>query len=419
MFNLRLDSTNKLKALYAIVFVNLAYATIYFSPGIPHGGQSPLLFLFLLSIPLLFSKECYQGLDKKFLFALVFVFIAAIPLAIKSGEGEALDAPSRFLIMAVTFIALYRSPINGKWLLRSAMLACALAFAVACFELATTNNNRVNIGIGILESAYTLSLLVFTCLIAFIQEQERKWKVLALLSLALGFIAISQTGTRGAWLAILITGIVFLRLISPTNFVKALLVGSLLFGVTGVAGYKLSQNIEKRVDSTIDELTSFGNFDRFTSTNLRLIYWEHAWEGFMQSPLTGLSYEENASLRREFKDRYQTHIVGTDDGRSSSHNEILNAMVQKGIIGLLAILLVYLIPLKHFINKLRSDYPAVKNYAISGICSISAMMVSGLTEAPLMHTSVSVTYGMMLILLYHAIRTEEFTQKEGLCSPSS
>lgn len=417
MVNINIAYPDKFKALFTFIFVNLAYATIYFSPGLEHGGQAPLFFLFLLSLPLLLSRKCYQDFDFKFLISLLFVFIAAIPLAIKSGEGEALDAPSRFLIVSVVFIALYRVPINGKWLLRSTMLACTLAFAVACYELATTNNNRVNIGIGILESAYTLSLLVFTCLIAFLDEQERKWKVLALLSLVLGLIAISQTGTRGAWLAILITGIIFLRLISPTNFVKTLLIGSLLCGVTGVAGYKLSKNIEERVDSTVDELTSFGNFDRVTSTNLRLIYWEHAWEGFTQSPLTGLSYEENASLRREFKDRYQTHIVGTDDGRSSSHNEILNAMVQKGIIGLMAILLVYLIPLKHFINKIKSNYPAVKNYAIAGICSISAMIASGLTEAPLMHTSVSVTYGMMLVLLYHAIRNEELRHKETSCSP--
>lgn len=417
MIKLNSDFQDKLKLIFGFIFVNLAYATIYFSPGIDHGGQTPLFFLFLLSIPLLCSKACYQNIDKKFLFSLVFVFIAAIPLAVKSGAGEALDTPSRFLIIAIVYIALSQAPIKGELVLRSAMLACVIAFVVACHEVLTTKATRVNIGIGILESAYTLSVLLFFCLIACVYSQSKKWKLIAAISLGLGALALAQTGTRGAWLATIITAIIFLRIVSPTNFFKILLIGGVLSLTAFAAGYNFSTVIEKRVDATIKELRFFGELNRSTSTNLRLIYWEHALEGFQDSPLTGLSYQENASLRKDFAKRYNVHMVGTEDGRSSSHNEILNAMVQKGIIGLMAILLVYLIPLKHFLNKLKSTQQSVKSYAVAGVCTISAMFISGLTEAPLMHTSVSVTYGMMLVLLYHAIRNEEHKHKETSCSP--
>ncbi|MGI1671875.1 MAG: O-antigen ligase family protein [Neptuniibacter sp.] len=422
MVVLNVRSDNKLATISAFVFVSLAYATIYFSPAIPHGGQGPLLFLFFISIPLAFSKKCFQHLDKKFFFAFIFVFLAAIPLAIKSGEGEALDAPSRFLIIAIVFLALYRIPIDGKWVLRSAMLACLIAFIVSCHEVLITNAPRTNLGIGILESAYTLSMLVFICLSALIIERDKFWKLLTIISIIAGTIALIQTGTRGAWLATVITGILFIKLIATKQNNRQISFGIIIALFFVSLGYTSSDTLRKRVNSTVKEIQSYGEFKRMraTSTNLRLIYWEHAWEGFKQSPLTGLSYKDNALLKQHFADKYKLRMTGAKDGRSSSHNEILNAMVQKGLLGLMAIIIIYLIPLKHFAKKLKSTNQTVRFYAISGICTISAIAVSGLTEAPLMHTSVSVTYGMLMILLYHSIRNQELAdQKESSCSRSS
>lgn len=420
MVDLNVRNDNKPAAIFTFIFVSLAYATIYFSPGIPHGGQGPLLFLFLISIPLAFSKKSFQNLDKKFFFAFVFVFLAAIPLALKSGEGEALDAPSRFLIMAIVFLALYRIPINGKWVFRSAMLACLVAFILALYEVVVTKTYRVNLGIGILESAYTLSMLIFVCLSAAMVERDKVWKLIAIFSVIAGSTALLQTGTRGAWLATILAGIIFLKLLSSKRCYKTIIITLTIILVTVFVSYNTSITVSKRVNSTIKELKLFGDMKRKTSTNLRLIYWEHAWEGFKQSPLTGLSYQDNANLKRQFKEKYKVRLTGMKDGRSSSHNEILNAMVQKGLLGLMAIILIYLIPLQHFAKKLKSTNQPVRFYAISGICTISAIAVSGLTEAPLMHTSVSVTYGMLLILLYHSIRNQELAdQKDLSCSPSS
>jgi len=420
MVVLNVRSENKLATISAFVFVSLAYATIYFSPAIPHGGQGPLLFLFFISIPLAFSKRGFQNLDKKFFFAFVFVFLAAIPLAIKSGEGEALDAPSRFLIIAIVFLALYRIPIDGKWVLRSAMLACLTAFIVAVYEVATTKTFRVNLGIGILESAYTLSMLIFVCLAASIVERNKIWQFIAIISVIAGTAALLQTGTRGAWLATVIAAIIFLKLLSSKRCYKRVIIGLIVVCITVFISYSTSITVSKRVNSTIKELQFLGEAKRVTSTNLRLIYWEHAWVGFKKSPITGLSYQENAILKQQFVKKHQVRLTGVKDGRSSSHNEILNAMVQKGLLGLMAIILIYLIPLKHFAKKLKSTNQTVRFYAISGICTISAIAVSGLTEAPLMHTSVSVTYGMLMILLYHSIRNQELAdQKDLSCSPSS
>ncbi|MFY0678179.1 MAG: O-antigen ligase family protein [Neptuniibacter sp.] len=420
MVDLNVRNDNKIATILAFVFVSLAYATIYFSPGIPHGGQGPLLFLFLISIPLAFSKKSFQHLDKKLFFAFVFVFLAAIPLAIKSGEGEALDAPSRFLIIAIVFLALYRIPIDGKWVLRSAVLACLIAFFVSFHEVITTGTSRTNIGIGILESAYTIAMLVFICLSALTTERNKFWKVLAAISIIAGSTSLIQTGTRGAWLATFITTIVFLTFLSTRKNIKLVAIAGLISILTISFGYNYSGTVSKRINSTVYELKNLGNFNEATSANLRLLYWKHAWEGFKLSPITGISYQENANLRLQFATEYKVHMVGVNDGRSSSHNEVLNAMVQKGIIGLVAVFLIYLIPLQHFARKLKSTNQTVRFYAISGICTITSIAVSGLTEAPLMHTSVSVTYGMLMILLYHSIRNQELAdQKDLSCSPSS
>lgn len=417
MVNLHITSQDKLKKLFTFIYVNLAYATIYFSPGVEHGGQIPLFFLFLLSIPLIFSKKCYIDIDKKFIVAFALMFVSAIPLAVKSGAGEALDAPSRFIIIATVFTALYRIPVTPKWLIRSAILACSIATGVYFFEIlaaSTRRIHRVGLGIGILESAYTLTIMFFICITGFLIEKDRIWKVMTVISAVAAIIIIIQTGTRGAWLAVLITGLIYMRFLAPTLFWRRALMISVSCSVILILSYNLSSTVSKRVDTSVTEFQLLGKLEKATSTNRRLIYWEQALEGFFQSPLTGINYEENAQLRRKYAKQYNVKLTGTDDGRSSSHNEILNAMVKKGMFGLIAVLLIYLLPLKHFLRKLKSTQPAVKPYALAGISTISVMFISGLTEAPLMHTSVSVTYGMVLILLYHSIRNEEIS-----CSPSS
>lgn len=402
----------------AFIFINLALAAIYFSPALNHGGQGPLLFLFLLSIPLLLSKQRWQLLDTKFVAPFIFIFMAAIPLAIKSSDGEAIDAPSRFLIVSVVFIAFYGFKFDGKWILRSAMLASALAFLFAVYETSQTGTHRVNLGIGILESGYTLAIMLFACMLAVTQETTAKWKSLAGISTILCVIALLLTGARGAWLAVILTSPVFILLTCKKNAFKTLLVTGVLLILTCTSLLNVSDTFKKRVNSTVKELKLIGELEKSTSTNQRLIFWLHAWEGFKTNPITGISYQENASLRSEYSKRYNLHLPGTEDGKGSSHNEILNAMVQKGIIGLAAILLIYLIPLRHFLKKLKSQNSSVRSYSIIGICTISVIAISGLTEAPLMHGSVSVTYGMMLILLYHAIRnTELSTTGTSTCSP--
>ena len=130
-------------------------------------------------------------------------------------------------------------------------------------------------------------------------------------------------------------------------------------------------------------------------------FWHIAIDCFTESPLWGVSYERRAEIIENYIDRNNAAQFINVDGRSSSHNEILNAMSKKGYLGLLAILFLYFVPLHFFIRHLKRNHCDESRYASMGaIGVVVAMIICGITEAPLMNVRVATAYGFIMVFLY-------------------
>jgi len=385
------------------VFSVLSILAIAMSPGIKSAGQLPVLILFFISLIFCFRKPHLSKSDYALISALVFMVVSAIPQAIMSQQGQPLDGPSRYLIAAIIFIAL--SHIKTSPLLIIYGIAGSAMFTILAggYEMVTTNHSRLNLGIGIIESGTVLSMIVSIALPFIALPSQKRLRPLLIFVLLTCLFFMIATGARGSWLAVIISTSVFIFLKYQK---KRLIIFSALFItllISGTVTYYSSERFSQRIDASIVEISSLHDTNIATSTNLRLLMWNHAWEGFKQGPLFGISYKENARLKRQSIEKNNTTEVYSADGRGSAHNEILTSMLYKGIVGLLALLCLYLVPLLIFLKHIKNSHPKIQALALAGICCVTSAFISGLTEAPLMHTSVATTFAMMIILIVTGI----------------
>ena len=135
-----------------------------------------------------------------------------------------------------------------------------------------------------------------------------------------------------------------------------------------------------------------------------------------------MSYDRRSEIMDEYITRNPSSKHIGNDGRSSSHNEILNALSKKGLFGLVGILLLYLVPLHFFIRMMKRKYNwRVRRLATTGVGVVSALMICGLSEAPLMNVRVATTYSFLLVFLFHAIISlaDEPDSRSHLSPPES
>ena len=90
-----------------------------------------------------------------------------------------------------------------------------------------------------------------------------------------------------------------------------------------------------------------------------------------------------------------------------AHNQYLDDLSKRGIVGLLALLAVLFIPLRTFMKKLNTTNDEVKLIATLGVAHILSVMIYGLSQGFLVHNSGTIFYFFLTIVFYAAIRTHQ------------
>jgi len=368
-----------------------------------HGSQPAGLLLLLLLIPYCFcSKPEFTRTTKLWLFALIWPVIASIPLFLGSDTGEALAAGARYLAAAICLVGLYQFSFSSSLIFRSASIGAILTILLNLHQF---QEPRVNWGVGFLESGYIAVVLLSLSLSQIVLDKEKVfWRVVGIVGSLCAITIAVKTGTRGTWPAVVV--VCFLHfLMTPLPKSKKIgysIVGILVLGISVFTVPSISQ----RVDLTVDEVRAYYlENNHSTSVGYRLDLWRIAIRGFVDSPIWGVSYHKRRYLMRMYRreNEESSHFIGRD-GRSSSHNEILNALSQRGLLGLVAILLLYFLPFRFFVRHLKSSTSEEIRYVcMGGIGVVITMIICGITEAPLMNVRVATTYGFIMVFLYHLI----------------
>lgn len=363
-------------------------------------------------IPLLAQrKHGAPPLPQAWLLALVFVSIAAIPMAFLSDSMRPLDASLRYSVLIIPLLTLYRHRLPTMLLLRcfssATLISAVLVLGLDLYQdtrFKFIDETRYDFGLGLLDSAFAALFLLPICVAQMVLDKGKKmWQLLALLGMCAAIVIIIKSGTRASWLALISVPFIAQSLLARKSW-RWLLAAIGTVVLAGVVSYGVAPMVKERVDaatSNVSEYMSGDAVSRENSLGLRFDLWKVAIETFRRSPVWGTSYEGRAAVKKEMIEAgVVSEHIGVQ-GTGSAHNELLNAMSQKGVLGLMAILLLYWVPFNFFRKRcINSSDKMLRGLSAAGAASVLTAAICGFAEAPLMSGRFAIFYGFSLVLLY-------------------
>ena len=217
-------------------------------------------------------------------------------------------------------------------------------------------------------------------LVLFFEKQIlSKYRRLAGVAFALGFVALIFNGTRGAWVALLPVFI----LIMCNYALRDKKYLALCLACLVAAGCVLSTN--STFINKVQSITSTTN----RSNTERLLIWQSAYNMFKDHPVLGVGLGQ-------YKDNYQQRYIlpqATEKYLGHAHNNFMQMLAENGIVGFIGfvVMLAYIIG-SNFLDFLRTRCP----YSLIIALSTLALVLQGLTEYNFGNSAVMKAYWLML-----------------------
>ncbi|APX93249.1 hypothetical protein BWR19_10070 [Halomonas sp. 1513] len=227
------------------------------------------------------------------------------------------------------------------------------------------------------------------------------WWLLMLAGAAGGLLASVLSGTRGGWIALPLALLVFyrgyLRGWAPRwRWACAAIVLSLLLAV-----YATPQTgVQNRVSEAREEVHDYLAGNARGSVGTRLEMYRGAGLLILDQPYLGLGHQG-------YQPRMQALVEAERlpaglDRYWHAHNELLDAWVRRGLLGLVAVLALYLVPLWHFSRQLSTGDPARRATAVAGMLIPVAFIDFGLSYAFFAYPVGIAVYAVWLALFWRA-----------------
>ena len=350
--------------------------------------------------------------DKWLIYSYLFYFfVFVLSLTFNGGKIRELDHPSRVLLFIPVLLLLLKHPIKACVLSYSIPLGGIISACVALYDKFILNlnpdqNPRI---MHIQGGDISMSLGIFSLIIALYAYQKREVKltVLSVIGGLCGIVGSLLSTARGGWVALPILLIVILWIYRHSLSKRFFLT---FFGIIAIASVGISQMPNNRIMERIDVAQKdiqlyLDNNDGNTSLGARFEMWKSALEMVKEKPLFGWGIQGATEKRKqETKEKIVTGNIGQF---THAHNQYLDDLSKRGIVGLLALLAVLFIPLRTFMKNLKTANNEIKLIATLGVAHILSVMIYGLSQGFLVHNSGTIFYFFLTIVFYTAIRTRQ------------
>ncbi|MEO9656059.1 O-antigen ligase family protein [Marinomonas sp.] len=405
-----------LRQYFSALLWGLAALTFALAISTPNGYGIPTGLLFLASASLFYlrPKWCDLSLEDRRLFYafLAFGLSMFVFVYLDGWYTRELDRPSRFILVLPVLLMLLQSSNHKEWLWYGAIVGAIGAFALACYEKFVLGIDRAHgseypIMFG--NTGMLLGLLSLAGASYFLAMKRYFWLSLALIAAIAGIGSSFLSGSRGGWIALPIIGC-FMLWQSRELFSKKSLVGVLVaaFILLGVAVAVPQTGVMKKVDQTLVSLSQYySGENKATSLGMRFDMWVTAYHLFQESPILGVGeYGEKAEKKRMVE---QGVIPPAMLHFNHAHNEFINALSQRGLVGLAFLLLVYLVPMRLFIKKMEANANnwRIKSYAMAGALIPMCYMDFGLSQVMFAHNIGVMMYAFPIVYFWAATRWAE------------
>lgn len=393
-FQLQYNAASFYSLLISLFFILMLYIKASYT-AIP-------LFVALGGIILYASNRSYRflGKDEKWLIS-IFLFYAAIflvSLIVNGGKLRELDAPSKALLLLPAFIVSSRLKLNQKWILYSILCSAILAGIFITYRFSILKIYYLKLFPGhmyIQAGGFLVSLGLFSLAIAFHFYRQKLifsvWISLIASSLAIWGALINQA--RGPWIAlpfIILIIFIFNRKLISKWIILFLTISMIIFG--SLAG----NFVKKRWDQAVNETEKYFVYNQSqTSVGARLDMWKSSLLGIWEAPILGRGIENIKVLREQHLEK---GIISPYAAKfTNAHNQYLHDTTARGLLALFALLGIFLIPLKLFLQRLNQNSDT-QLWGMLGIIHILATMSYCLTQSFLSHNSGMMFYCFIVIL---------------------
>ena len=356
----------------------LFYFLCGFSFSLPVSKAVGNIFL-ALSLLTFFIRMFYKREDiiekffanKKFFYVIILFLFSIFLSALTS--GFAISGLARFferyvLHVAIIFPIVLINFERKKLLTLSALVLCGVFvsnFSVIVQALPRLSEEVWRFGglLGIMPQGSLLAMFLPIYVLLFFHFKERRLKILAAIFVVVGTAAILFTGTRGAWLAVLIL-IPLVILIYSQKKLKNL--GAILISLLIVGGITFfTPALSNRV-ATITDL-------KMQSNSERLLMWQSALQMFKDHPIFGVGYGH-------YIDAYQNEYISPlakERTLEHAHNNFIQMLAECGAAGFATFVFMWI----YFSAFALKGWKREKNIAyLIFFCLLWGIMLHGFTE---------------------------------------
>ncbi|NVK74851.1 MAG: O-antigen ligase family protein [Oceanospirillaceae bacterium] len=409
-----------LREVFFVFVWFLAGLTFAISIGIYGGYGIATSLLFLCSAFLVYLKPKWSELnedDKRLFYSFLafglsmffFVFIDGFQL-------KDLDRPSRFILVLPVMLLLLQATDKKEWLWHGVVIGAIFAFGVAWYERVILGYGRAENGqhpIMFGNTGMLLGMLCFASSTYFLSHKRYLWLLLSLIAGICGVGASVLSASRGGWVALPLIGL-FLFWQSRFLFKRS---AWLLFGITTcifiVSVILVPQTgVKERLNEAVGDVSNYtSGVNKDTSVGLRFEMWRAAFYMFQDSPVLGAGVHSSIVVKKELLD--EGLVIPEALAYGHAHNEYINALGYRGVVGLAFLLLVYLVPLRLFLKKMEQykDNWNIKSYAMAGALVPMCYMDFGLSQVMFAHNIGVMMYAFPIVYFWAAVRWAEHEEQ--------
>lgn len=239
-------------------------------------------------------------------------------------------------------------------------------------------------------------------LLGLFYNSSSKWlyKTIMVLGMLGGILGSLISGSRGGWLILLPAAIFILYIFRQCISKKFLFitVGIILAIVAGAVAIPQT-GIWQRYEDMKHDVHQYENNHVNTSLGLRFNMWKGAWTAIKEKPIVGWGTTRAQNLKKE--QVKQGILVKEASEFTQVHNQALNDWYERGILGLLTGLSIFIVPGMWFWRVIKK-YSMRANSAIvacAGMIHVAATFSYGLSQGFLEHNSGNVFFFFTLMLI--------------------
>lgn len=342
--------------------------------------------------------------DKWLIYAFVFYFGTFALSAIIHGDGfREIDNPSRVLLFLPLLLLFREFPINLKTVLLAIPLGSIISGIVAFYQKFHLNLDKpfpylMSIQAG--DIAISLGTISLAIAIYWGIKKEYKWLVFSLVGAGFGMLSSALTGSRGGWVGLPLV-LVIILFFSYKNLNRKVIssVTLLLLAIISAIIFIPQTKVLNRINDAAQEISNyFEKNHRHTSLGTRFDMWNGVFLGIQEKPVLGWGSQGYIELKqRQVKEKkmHNRTLLFND-----AHNQILDALIKRGIIGVLGVLAIILVPLFYFIRQIKKSTIEIKVIALLGIVHIISVCGFFTSQTFLAHNSGTLFYCFVLMILY-------------------